>query len=76
VRQLLEELDDARYRDRRDLVGVIVGLLAHLTPEQALALADKLPAHLPAEAAAKLAGAAKAPITLNGGHAVPEPAGV
>jgi hypothetical protein len=75
ILNVLDDLAHPFYKDRRDLVSVIVGLLDHLTPEQALALADRLPSHLPAEAAARLAAAAKSPITLNGGPAVPAPTG-
>ncbi|MBY0232928.1 MAG: hypothetical protein K2W96_26900 [Gemmataceae bacterium] len=66
VMHVLDHVEDSFYAGKRDLVSVIIGLLAHLTPEQALALAEKLPAHLPTEAAARLAGASKGAPALNG----------
>jgi len=68
VMNVLDELVHPIYGDKRDLVGVIAGLIAHLTPEQALALVAKLPALLPAEAAAKLAPAAPECVAANGSH--------
>ncbi len=74
IQNVLDELEHPRHGGKRDLVGIIVGLLAHLTPEQADAFAETLPTHLPPAAVSRFAAAVKAPITLNGGPVVPEPA--
>lgn len=54
IQHVLDELEHPRHGSKRDLVGIIAGLMRHLTPEQALALADELPSLLPAEASARL----------------------
>lgn len=55
VMHVLDFVEDSFYAGKRDLVSIIVGLLSHLTPEQALALAEKLPPQLTVEASARLA---------------------
>ncbi len=66
IMDVLDALEHPAHRGKRDLVGILAGLMKHLTPEQAVAFAEKLPALLPAEAVAALASATRERVAVNG----------